>query len=108
MSMVSLIWSLETVSLLPTLVVKFLQTRQGPQHGQPVLHLVCITAWVLCQPQNFETSEVFKMAQLWETLDVVPPQVELGQMLTVANVLQRGYVIGTKEEKWRLKMDSLK
>lgn len=41
------------------------------------------------------------MAQLWKTLDVVPPQVELGQMLTVGDVLQRGYVIGTEKQKWQ-------
>lgn len=45
------------------------------------------------------------MAQLRETLDVVPPQGELTQVLTVGNVLQRGYIIGTEKEKCLLQID---
>lgn len=74
-----------------------MQSRQVSDDGQAVCAGVSsVAARVLRQPQDLQTAQTLQMPEFGQTLNVVASQIELAEMLTGRDVLQRGDVIGTE------------
>lgn len=75
------------------LVVQLLQAGQGPQDRHPVSVGVRAAAGVLRQPKHPQAGQPLQVTDLTQALDVVLTQIELGQVLALAEGLQAGDLV---------------